>query len=79
MVQEIWHRSRRWLFLSTLDEFTLVDDGVKGSGIFQCLRLCVRLVVFYACSYVDYMTYMTYVEEQWMICNMRRLTTLYEK
>ena len=34
----------------TLDEFTLVDDGMKGSGIFQCLRLCVRLVVFYACS-----------------------------
>ena len=33
-----------------LDEFTLVDDGMKGSGIVQCLRLCVRLVVFYACS-----------------------------
>ena len=26
-------------FLSTLDEFTLVDDGMKGSGAFQCLRL----------------------------------------
>ena len=38
------------VILSTLDEFTLVDDGMKGNGIFQCLRLCVRLVVFYACS-----------------------------
>ena len=38
------------VILSTLDEFTLVDDGMKGSGIFQCLRICVRLIVFYACS-----------------------------
>ena len=38
------------VILSTLDEFALVDDGMKGSGIFQCLRLYVRLVVFYACS-----------------------------
>ena len=27
------------IFLQTLDEFTLVDDGMKGSGAFQCLML----------------------------------------
>ena len=42
----------QWMLcnMRRLDEFTLVDDGMKGSGTFQYLRLCVRLVVFYACS-----------------------------
>ena len=27
------------VILSTLDAFTLVDDGMKGSGAFQCIKV----------------------------------------